>query len=77
MIRVSSIYVNLRHLQLHSKSEMTPISLQVFMDKNLKLPLKMLVLEPMVLCITLFTSFAYGVSYLLVSGSVPICYDPS
>lgn len=46
---------------------MNPVSLKIFLHKHLELPLKMIVMEPMVLCITMFNSFAYGVSYLLVS----------
>lgn len=45
---------------------MNPVGLNIFLHKHLVLPLKMIVMEPMVLCITLFNSFAYGVSYLLV-----------
>ncbi|KAK9894126.1 MFS general substrate transporter [Cystobasidium minutum MCA 4210] len=60
--------------ELHSKSEMNPVGLNIFLHKHLILPLKMIVMEPMVLCITLFNSFAYGVSYLLFAA-IPIIYE--
>ena len=56
---------------LHSKQEETEFSLKRFLSKNLTLPLRMFVTEPMVLCICLFNSFVYGVLYLLfVSCSI-------
>lgn len=50
---------------LHSRQEMNEVNLKTFMRRNLLLPLRMIVLEPMVLCITTFNSFVYGILYLL------------
>ncbi|CAD6588223.1 MAG: hypothetical protein CYPHOPRED_004316 [Cyphobasidiales sp. Tagirdzhanova-0007] len=59
---------------LHSRQEMTTVSLSIFLHKNLLLPIKMILLEPMVLCITLFNAFAYGILYLLFAA-VPIIFE--
>lgn len=56
---------------------MNPVGLSIFLHKHLILPLKMIVMEPMVLCITLFNSFAYGVSYLLVRQLMLTTLRPS
>lgn len=43
---------------LHSRQEMQPISIKTFMTKNLVVPLRMIALEPIVSCVTLYNSFA-------------------
>ncbi|KAI5474213.1 MFS general substrate transporter [Pseudohyphozyma bogoriensis] len=47
--------------ELHSRHEMNNFTLDSFIHKNLTLPIRMVVLEPMVLCITLYNATAYGV----------------
>lgn len=42
---------------LHSKQEMQPISIRSFATKNLILPIKMILMEPMVTCIVVYNSF--------------------
>ncbi|WVF66242.1 hypothetical protein IAT40_000982 [Kwoniella sp. CBS 6097] len=59
---------------LHSKHEESDHSLKTFVKKNLVLPLKMLVGEPMVALITTYNAFAYGVLYLLFA-SIPIIFE--
>lgn len=46
---------------LHSKHEMNDFSITNFLENNLTRPLKMLVKEPMVLAITTFNAFTYGI----------------
>ncbi|KAI5475116.1 MFS general substrate transporter [Pseudohyphozyma bogoriensis] len=60
--------------ELHSRHEMNNFTLDSFIHKNLTLPIRMVVLEPMVLCITLYNATAYGVLYLLF-GAVPIIFQ--
>jgi len=59
---------------LHSQHETHDFTIKMFLGKNLLLPLKMIAFEPMVLCITLYNSFTYGILYLLF-GAVPIIYE--
>ncbi|WWC67051.1 uncharacterized protein I206_100958 [Kwoniella pini CBS 10737] len=59
---------------LHSKHEESDHSLKVFLNKNLKLPVKMLLMEPMCTLITTYNAFAYGVLYLLFA-SIPIIFE--
>ncbi|WWC85578.1 uncharacterized protein L201_000442 [Kwoniella dendrophila CBS 6074] len=59
---------------LHSKHEESDHSLKVFLHKNLQLPIKMIIMEPMVTLITTYNAFAYGVLYLLFA-SIPIIFE--
>lgn len=43
---------------LHSRQETVQISFKIFASKNLILPLRMIVLEPMTACIVTYNSFA-------------------
>lgn len=46
---------------LHSRHEMNDFSITNFLENNLTRPLRMLVKEPMVLAITTFNAFTYGI----------------
>ncbi|GAA5867110.1 hypothetical protein JCM8547_006242 [Rhodosporidiobolus lusitaniae] len=60
--------------ELHSTHEENDFSFKHFAEKTLTRPLTMLYREPMVLCICLYNSFAYGILYLLFSA-VPIVFE--
>lgn len=60
--------------ELHSKHEEVDHSISAFVHTTLFLPLLMLVKEPMVLLITLYNAFAYGILYLLFAA-IPIIYE--
>ncbi|GAA6006447.1 MFS transporter [Rhodotorula paludigena] len=59
---------------LHSKHEENDFSPRHFVEKTVTRPLQMLVKEPMVLCICIYNSFAYGCLYLMFSA-VPIIFE--
>ncbi|KAI4164964.1 MAG: hypothetical protein LQ342_001240 [Letrouitia transgressa] len=50
---------------LHSKLEETPVDIKGFASKYLSRPFLMLFLEPILLLLTLYLSFIYGIIYLL------------
>ncbi|GFZ43771.1 Uncharacterized MFS-type transporter [Saitozyma sp. JCM 24511] len=58
---------------LHSQAETMDRSLNTFLHTTLFLPLKMLAFEPMVLLITTYNAFAYGILYMLFA-SLDIIY---
>jgi MFS transporter, DHA1 family, multidrug resistance protein len=59
---------------IHARQEEKEISVHSILQVYLLRPLKMLVLEPMILLLTIYVSFVYGVIYLLFSA-FPIAYQ--
>jgi MFS transporter, DHA1 family, multidrug resistance protein len=59
---------------IHARQEEKEISFKTVFEVYLSRPLKMLVLEPMILLLTLYVSFVYGVVYLLFSA-FPLAYQ--
>ena len=55
---------------LHSKLEETPVSIKDFIIRYLSRPLAMLCLEPILLLMTLYISFTFGIVYLLFVVSI-------
>lgn len=61
---------------LHSKLEETPVDIKGFASKYLSRPFLMLFLEPILLLLTLYLSFIYGIIYLLFEVSAnPLFYQ--
>ena len=54
-----------KHWALHSKLDEKPVSLRDFIARYLSRPLVMLSLEPILLLMTLYISFTFGMIYLL------------
>jgi DHA1 family multidrug resistance protein-like MFS transporter len=50
---------------LHSKLDERPVSLRDFLTRYLTRPLAMLALEPILMSMTLYISFTFGLVYLL------------
>jgi MFS transporter, DHA1 family, multidrug resistance protein len=59
---------------IHARQEEKEISVRTILVIYLLRPLKMLVLEPMIFCLTLYVSFVYGILYLLFSA-FPIAFQ--
>lgn len=59
---------------IHARQEEKEISIKSILQVYLLRPIKMLFLEPMILALTLYVSFVYGVVYLLFSA-FPIAYQ--
>ncbi|KAE8378340.1 major facilitator superfamily domain-containing protein [Aspergillus bertholletiae] len=53
---------------LHSEQEEVHLDLRTIVRDNLSLPLKMLVKEPIVLCMCVFGAFIYGLLYLFLTA---------
>ncbi|KAK6826842.1 hypothetical protein RU639_004842 [Aspergillus parasiticus] len=53
---------------LHSEQEEIHLDLRSIIRDNLSLPLKMLVKEPIVLCMCIFGAFVYGLLYLFLTA---------
>ena len=54
-----------KHWALHSKLDEKPVSVHEFVVRYLSRPLVMLILEPILLLMTLYISFTFGMIYLL------------
>lgn len=52
---------------IHAKQEEIEVDLRELLEKNLSRPLRMLVTEPIVLAITIYMSFVYGLLYLMLT----------
>ncbi|GHJ84330.1 hypothetical protein NliqN6_0732 [Naganishia liquefaciens] len=63
-----------RRWALHSRHEERNTEFSYFFEQYLTLPLRMIATEPMVTCITIYNSFAYGILYMLF-GAIPIVYE--
>jgi len=72
--KAQKLRVTTRRWELHSQHETNNFTLKAFLETNLLRPIKMILFEPMVLCITLYNSFTFGILYLLF-GAVPIIYE--
>jgi len=59
---------------IHARQEEKEISFKTIFEVYLFRPIKMLFLEPMILLLTMYVSFVYGVVYLLFSA-FPIAYQ--
>jgi MFS family permease len=59
---------------IHARQEEKEISIKTILVVYLLRPIKMLFLEPMILLLTLYVSFVYGVIYLLFSA-FPLSYQ--
>ncbi|ORX40117.1 major facilitator superfamily domain-containing protein [Kockovaella imperatae] len=59
---------------LHAKAEEVDHSLSTFVHKTLSLPLQMLAKEPMVLLVTTYNGFSYGILYGLFAA-IPIIFE--
>ncbi|KAE8393582.1 hypothetical protein ETB97_001280 [Aspergillus alliaceus] len=53
---------------LHSEQEEMKLDFRSIVENNVSLPLKMLVKEPIVLCMCIFGSFVYGLLYLFLTA---------
>jgi len=59
---------------LHSPADEEELTTRAIIDKHLALPLKMLFLEPIILCLAIYNSFVYGLLYLLFEA-FPLEYE--
>jgi DHA1 family multidrug resistance protein-like MFS transporter len=59
---------------IHARQEEKEISFKTIFEVYLSKPVKMLIFEPMILLLTMYVSFVYGVVYLLFSA-FPIAYQ--
>lgn len=53
---------------IHAKQEEIEIDLRELLEKNFSRPLRMLVSEPIVLLLSIYMSFLYGILYLLLTA---------
>lgn len=69
--KAQRLRIETKRWALHAKSEEQSKTVHDFVHQTLLLPLTMLVKEPMVLLVTTYNGFAYGILYMLfVSGSM-------
>ncbi|KAL2824953.1 major facilitator superfamily domain-containing protein [Aspergillus cavernicola] len=59
---------------IHAKHEELELSIQVVLRNYLAVPLKMLALDPIILCMCIFGSFVYGLLYLFLTA-YPIIFQ--
>lgn len=57
----------------HTQLDLEPFDLQIVLTKYLTRPIVMLVSEPMILLLSIYVAFIYGILYLLF-GSLPVHY---
>jgi DHA1 family multidrug resistance protein-like MFS transporter len=57
-----------QNFAIHHISEEEDITFQSLVEKHLVLPLKLLFLEPIILLITIYTAFIYGILYLFLEA---------
>jgi len=72
--KASLMRIDTGRWSLHSKAEEKDHSLKGFAQTTLLLPLQMLVKEPMVLVISTYNGFTYGILYMLFAA-IPIIYE--
>ncbi|KAI5475168.1 MFS multidrug transporter [Pseudohyphozyma bogoriensis] len=60
--------------ELHSKHDTVDFTFQSFIEKNLTLPLRLITQNPVVICVSGYVSFVYGILYLLF-GAVPVVFQ--
>ena len=65
-----------RNWALHSKLEETPVDVKDFVVRYLSRPFLMLCLEPILLLMTLYISFTFGIVYLLFVVSARTIQNP-
>src|SRR4051812_3704734 len=66
--RAGYIRTETRNYAIHHESEEENIDFNDLVQKHLLLPLKLLFLEPIVLLITIYTAFIYGILYLFLEA---------
>lgn len=71
--RAEKLRQTTRDWALHAPTEEQKFSVQVYVDKYVWKPLVMLFTEPILLLMTLYMSYAYGVLYLIIE-IMPISY---
>ncbi len=57
-----------RNWAIHAKQEEIEIDLQELLQKNLTRPMRMLISEPILLSVTIYLSFVYGLLYICLIG---------
>jgi DHA1 family multidrug resistance protein-like MFS transporter len=66
--RAANIRKETGNFAIHHVSEEEVITFKDLVEKHLLLPLKLLFLEPIVLLITIYTAFIYGILYLFLEA---------
>ena len=66
--RAAVIRVETQNFAIHHVSEEEIVDFGELVDKRLLLPLKLLFLEPIVLLMTIYTAFIYGIMYLFLEA---------
>ncbi|KAK3678811.1 hypothetical protein LTR78_001264 [Recurvomyces mirabilis] len=72
MYKGSELRRQTRNWGIHAKQEEVELSVKELMTKNLSRPLQLLLEEPVILVITVCTSFIYGITYLSLSAFATI-----
>lgn len=77
--RARQLRLDTKNWALHSKLEESPVNIKDFVVRYLSRPFVMLCLEPILLLMTLYVSFTFGMVYLLfvVSLTKTIFYSPN
>ncbi len=66
--RAATIRTETQNYAIHHVSEEENITFKDMVEKHLLLPLRLLFLEPIVLLITIYTAFIYGILYLFLEA---------
>ncbi|KAK9458164.1 major facilitator superfamily domain-containing protein [Dipodascopsis uninucleata] len=53
---------------IHARQEQVELNLKDLLEKNFTRPIRMLILEPILLLVTIYTAFIYGILYLLLEA---------